>query len=471
MKHEDVLKQILLAASREELFTFVDRAFHTLNPGQSFVPALYVRALCRQLERVESGEVTRLAIALPPRHLKSQVASVCFPAWALGRDPCRRIIGASYESSLAETFSKQCREVMLSAWYQEAFPRARLHPQMQTKAELGTTRHGYRLATSVGGPLTGKGGDILIIDDPLKADEAPSEANRRAVHHWYRGTLSSRLDNPKEGAIILVAQRLHVDDLFGHVVDPETWEVLELPAIARKSENIDVGAPVPWDREPGEILDPERVGEVELARIETELGSYLFQAQYQQNPQMPEGNLIKLEWFRRYEIEDCPETFDRIVQSWDTASVPGEGNSYSVSTTWGFLGKRLYLLDVLRRQLNYPDLKKTIVWHQKHYGAELVILEYAQSGVSLFQDLRKDGCDWIDTLKPAGDKETRAVQQSAKIEQGRVYLPAAAPWLQAFEDELAQFPHGKHDDQVDSLTQVLRLIDAEHKPVVTATYF
>lgn len=306
----------------------------------------------------------------------------------------------------------------------------------------------------------------------MKADDAQSDTYRKGVHDWYSGTLSSRLDNPKEGAIILVAQRLHVDDLIGHVVDSAHWEVLELPAIARKRQFIDIGAEIPWEREPGEFLDGDRMGQEELDRMRFELGSYFFEAQYQQDPQTPDGNLIKMQWFNRYsdaerpKLKDC----DRVVQSWDTASVPGEGNSYSVCTTWGVLGERLYLLDVFRMQLDYPALRKAVIQQREKYGAETVVVEDAQSGVSLFQDLRSEEHFWIKKIKPEGDKETRAAHQSAKIEQGWIYLPEAADWLEDYEKELAQFPHAKHDDQIDSTTQFLRLLDVEKKPEITVTY-
>lgn len=460
MQADDALRALL----QERLFAFTQRSFYTLNPGQTFQAEYHIRALCHQLERVANGEVKRLAVAMPPRHLKSHVGSIAFPAWLLGRKPETRIVGASYETGLARTFSLQCRQLMQQPWFRDAFPKTRLSPDRNTADEIRTTRNGYRLATSVGGPLTGKGGDVLIIDDPMKAGEANSDANRQAVKEWYRSTVSSRLDRPKDGAIVLIAQRLHIDDLFGAVTDEEGWEILDLPAIAVQDEEIALTDRASWTRVAGEVLDPERVGRAELDQIKRELGSALFEAQYQQRPAMPEGNLIQLDWFGTYDAAPADHEVELIVQSWDTASVPGEGNDYSVGTTWGIRGRCFYLLDVIRERLNYPDLRARVLQAQRDHDADCVIVEQAGTGISLFQDLRRDGHDWIRTLKPVGDKESRAAHQSAKIERGMVLLPAEAAWRQTFEDEVAVFPHGKHDDQVDSMVQFLRATDARKPP-------
>jgi len=275
----------------------------------------------------------------------------------------------------------------------------------------------------------------------------------------------SRLDNPKRDAIVLVSQRLHTEDLIGLAIEQDGWCVLELPATAIETQEIEIGDGIIWTREPGEILQPTRVGEAELAQLRRDLGSANFEAHYQQRPVPPGGNLIKLAWFKRYDEASPLTQYEAIVQSWDTAMVPGEGNDYSVCTTWGILGKRLYLLDVFREQLNYPDLRRAVVRLKKEFQATMVIVENAGSGISLYQDLQGTRPEWIFNLNPEGDKASRLAQQSAKIEAGMVYLPKNAPWLSPFESEHAAFPNGKHDDQVDSLTQFLRTLDYRPRPL------
>ena len=338
-------------------------------------------------------------------------------------------------------------------------------PKRTTLEEIRTTRHGYRIATSVGGALTGKGGNILIIDDPMKAADAYSESARQAVREWFQTTLLSRLDNPKTDAIIIVSQRLHVDDLIGLAKEQGGWTVLELPAIAIEKQEIPIYDGKLWVRQPGDILQPARVGEAELKQLRRDMGSAAFEAQYQQRPVPAEGNLVKIEWFQRYDDPPPRSAFEAIVQSWDTAMVPGEGNDYSVCLTWGILGPRLYLLDVYRDQVNYPDLRKAVVMLQRKFKAVMVIVEQAGSGISIFQDLKADRADWIFHAPVKGDKAVRLAQQSAKIEAGHVYLPKKAPWLSTFENEIAAFPNGKHDDQVDSLTQFLRALDFRKGPL------
>jgi len=442
-----------------QLAPFVDRAFRALNPGQAFLWGDHIRAMTQALEAVERGDLRRLIITLPPRHLKSHTVSVAFPAWVLGRDPRRRIVAASYAQDLAQVFSRQTRGLMQQPWYRRAFPDTRLAAHT-TQDALSTTRHGLRLATSVGGTLTGKGGDLILVDDPMKAADAHSETARRAVREWWQGTLSSRLDNPRPGAMIVVAQRLHPDDLVGFLLEHSDFAHLDLPAIAETVQRLPIGHGLDFVRQPGDLLHPERLDHAELDRLKRELGTLAFEAQYQQRPAPAEGHLVKRRWFPRFDLDAVrPGDFDLIVQSWDTAEVPGETNDYSVCTTWGLVDDTAYLLDVLRERLGYPDLRRRVIARQRAHQAHGVIIEGAANGRALFQDLRREGHLWVRTLNPEGDKISRLARQSAKIEQGRVLLPTEADWLAAYEDELTGFPNTKYDDQVDSTTQLLRALD------------
>ncbi|MEQ9639618.1 MAG: phage terminase large subunit [Alphaproteobacteria bacterium] len=462
---------VLDELSSRSLAAFTERTFLPLNPGQTFQPGHHLRVLAYHLELVREGKIQRLAIAMPPRHSKSVCASVAFPAWLLGHDPSTRIICASYAADLSHSFSLQTRKIMEQPWYRHLFPRTRLDPRRTSQEEMRTTQHGFRIATSVGGPLTGKGGSIIIVDDPIKAADAHFESARRGVREWYQSTLLSRLDNPKRDAIVVVGQRLHPDDLHGLLIEQEDWVFLDLPAIATETRTYRIGPEHEWEREVGHILQPDRVGRAELERLRRELGTAAFEAQYQQRPVPPEGNLVKLEWFQRYDEPPHFDCFEAIVQSWDTALIPGEGNDYSVCTTWGLLGTRIYLLDVFREQLNYPDLRRTVLRMRKEVAAELVIVEKAGSGVSLYQELHGQGHNWIRTLTPRGDKAGRLAQQSAKIEAGLLWLPRNAKWLGTFESELAAFPHGSNDDQVDSLSQFLLALDYQPTEIRSVAYY
>ncbi len=451
-------RRALNALLANSLMAFAERALATFQT-EPLVFGLHLYAIAYALERVERGEIRRLAIAAPPRSLKSFLASAAFPAWVLGRNPRRRIVTASYSLDLAHSFALQTLRIVKEPWFHNVFPGVWLDPQRASVDEMRTLQGGYRITTSVGGTLTGKGGNIFIIDDPLKAGEADSEAARAAAREWFKTTVASRLDNPAKDAIVLVQQRLHVDDLFGLVQELGGWTLLELPAIWTKSEVIPIEDSLEWLPKPGNLLEPDRIGEDDLARLKKEMGTANFQAQYQQQPESPAGNLVKMEWFGRYDQAPSPDAFEAIVQSWDTAMVPGEGNDYSVCTTWGILGMRLYLLHVFRAQLNYPDLHKELNALRDRYAAVFVVVEKMGSGVSLCQDLRQGGAQWIAPLGPEGGKISRLPHESAKIEAGMVLLPKNAPWLKAFEAEVAQFPHGRHDDQVDSMSQFLRALD------------
>jgi predicted phage terminase large subunit-like protein len=326
--------------------------------------------------------------------------------------------------------------------------------------EIVTTRNGGRLSTSVEGTLTGRGGDVIIIDDPIKPDATMSEAERVAVNEWYRRTLYSRLNSKRDGRIVIVMQRLHEDDLVGSLLEeePEQWDVLRIPATASEPMTYRIGdAPDDvYHRAIGEVIDPRREDAAELERIQHRLGSINFTAQYQQEPQPFEGNMVKREWFRTCENPPDRNQLDGIVQSWDTANAAGELNDYSVCTTWGVSGEAYYLLDVFREKLDYPSLRSKAIELAHRYYADVIVVELAGSGQSLRQDLHESVAAFSTGITPRGDKEMRLAAQSALIEQGRVYLPAQAVWLDEFVKEVLVFPGGRHDDQVDSLALFLK---------------
>lgn len=456
---------------RNDLTTFIARTFAHLDPQTPYAHNWHIDLLADRLAQVYQGKLTRLIITVPPRSLKSICASVAFPAWALGKDPSKRIICASYGHELASKLARDTAAIMSSDWYQRAFA-TRLASQRTAAADFETTQRGGRMATSVGGVLTGRGGDIIIIDDPVKPDEALSDAQRQAANDWFDNTLYTRLNDKRTGAIVIIMQRLHLDDLVGHVLEKgEDWEVINLPAIAQENETWEyatVWGETQYLRREGELLHPQREPQEVLDGLRSALGEYAFSAQYLQAPVPLGGGIVKADWLAYY--EKAPETFDTIVQSWDTANKESELADYSVCTTWGVKGKQLYLLDVLRRRMAYPDLKRAVVAQAERWGARAVLIEDKASGIQLVQELRET-LSRVKGIKCEGDKLMRMLAQTPEIENGNVLLPMQAPWLPDYIQELTTFPKGKYDDQVDSTAQAIKWITGEgREPAIIQFY-
>lgn len=454
------IHRVTLALARENFEFFATMAYRLLH-DEPYLHNWHVAAIAHQLMRLTHGDIRRLLITMPPRTLKSFLTSVCWPAWLLGRDPGEKIIVASYAQPLSNEFAFQMRRLMESAWYGQVFPHARIDRHKAALEEIKTTRGGYRLSTSVGGALTGRGGNIIIIDDPIKAADAHSEQIRQSVEAWYSGTVTSRFNNPRHGKIVVVAQRLHMNDLPGMLAATRQWHHLNLPLIAPREERVEVDAKRDWVRQAGEVLHPARFSKSAIANLKAAMSKDDFEAQYNQRPLPLGGAVFKLEWLKRFDQRPYPHHIQGIFQSWDTAYETSGQNDFSVCSTWALCDKKFYLLDVFRARLAFPDLEQAVHKLRNRWKADLVLVEAAGSGISLFQNIsRVPGTYWIKTVKPIGSKQDRASMQSSKFARGMVYVPADAPWLRAFEDELASFPQGKHDDQVDSVVQFLAAVDS-----------
>lgn len=445
----------LNALLRQDLSSFIHKAFMTVASGEEYLPNWHIEAIAYHLECCFRGDMKRLIITMPPRYLKSISASVAFPAWVLGHDPSRKIICASYAQSLAEKLSLDTRTIMESDWYRPCFPAAWLDNKKNTQAEFTTSKQGFRLATSVGGSLTGRGGNLIIIDDPHKADEVNSDTKREAVITWFRNTLLSRLDNKQKDVIIVIQQRLHENDLAGYLLETGQWTHLNLAAIAEQDENILIGDNHYHLRKQGDVLHPERESLELLEQMKSTMGSQNFAAQYQQRPTPAGGDIVKLEWFKTYDKKPQQRSGDHIVQSWDTACKAGELNDWSVCTTWLIQDNRFYLLDVVRERLEYPALRSRIVASAEQWQTDIVLIEAMNAGLSLIQELRANTSLNIVPITPKDDKATRMMAESPAIESGRVLIPSEAVWLADFQHEMVHFPNSKHDDQVDSLSQFL----------------
>ncbi len=454
---ENLTRAEYLALLRQDFGTFAARCFHDLNPQAALATSWHLEVIAAKLTAVREGKIGRLIVNLPPRHLKSLMASVAFPAWCLGHDPSAQILCVSYAQELSDKLARDCRSIMTSAWYRGIFP-TRLAAHRQAVQEFITTAQGYRLATSNGGVLTGRGADIILIDDPLKPEEALSDAQRQAANDWFDHTLYSRINDKRRGAIVIIMQRLHEDDLVGHVLAQEPWEVVRFPAIAETDEVHEIETiwgPRCFTRRQGEALHPEREPLETLERIRRTVGEYNFAGQYQQTPAPLGGGMVKAEWFKRFAANQRSESFERIVQSWDTANKATELSDFSVCTTWGLKGKDFYLLNVLRKRLEYPALKRAVREQQSLFNANVVLIEDKASGTQLIQELIADGFHRVTRYKPECDKIMRLHAQTAVIENGFVYIPETAPWLAEYLHEMTVFPKGKHDDQVDSTAQFL----------------
>ena len=445
---------------RASLSPFIKKTFETVDPGTAYKHNWHIDCIAEYLEACVKRQIKRLIINIAPRHLKSICTSVALPAWAIGNDPSEQIMAASYSASLAIKHSVDCRLVMQSPWYKQTFPGVDLVADMNMKSEFVTTKRGHRVAVGVGGSATGKGGNILLVDDPVDPLQALSDEKRETCNTWFDQTYSTRFNDEKEGVMIVIMQRLHQNDLVGHILggeDAENWEHL----------NIQQEPPTPivysfgnfrYEREAEELIHPERMGKAENDKKKKAIGSYAYAGQYQQEPSPLSGGLIDIKWFRRYSV--LPNKFKCIVQSWDTAGKEKDINDPSVCTTWGVTEDSYYLIDAFRDRLIYPDLKKAVVGRFLKYAPSVVLIEDKSSGESLIQDIRdgdlKEYKIPVKPIMPTTDKVTRMSVESPVIEAGYVYLPKQAGWLPDFELELRNFPNSATKDQVDSVSQFLK---------------
>jgi len=450
------------AVYRTNFGAFCYRAFEALNPGQPLIANWHIDAICCAVQESVTGTARkRLVVNLPPRSLKSFILSVALPAWLLGREPSTRIICASYSDELAAKFSRDCRALMETQFYKRIFPATRLNPKKTSEREFETTKRGFRLATSVGGTLTGRGGGVLIVDDPIKANDADSDVARRAAIDWFRNTALSRLDNPAESVVIIAMQRLHVDDLAGILIE-DGWPKLVIPAICVEATDYRIGEGEVHHCQEGELLQPARVSLAALEELKREVGSRVFAAQYQQNPTPPDGNMVKADWLGRYDVAPDRQRFQRVVLSCDPAGKAGIQNDYTAITVVGVQKHTLYLLDVSRGHWTVIEMRERIIHLAGQWHADLVIIEDTSSGMGLIQLLREQTRLSVVGRNPDADKVTRMSRQQGRFEAGRVLLPNEAPWLADFENELLAFPSGRYDDQVDALLLFLEWF-AQHE--------
>lgn len=467
-------KEILNAILRTDFKSFVIKVFNDVSAGSEYLDNWHVDVICDELMNMLENKNNRLIINVPPRYLKSIICSVALPAFLLGHNPTANIICVSYSDDLATKFANDCRNIMTSEWYHDLFPLTRISHSQKSVTDFRTTHGGGRLATSIGGMLTGRGADWIIIDDPLKPMDAMSDLQRDKVNDWFGSTLYSRLNDKAMGKILLIMQRLHQSDLTGYLLESNSrFKHIKLPIMAESDEKWEIANRISGglrvvNRNNGELLHGAREDMDVIADLRTSLGEFAFAGQYQQRPSPIEGGLIKKGWISYW--NELPEKFGRIVLSWDTAAKTGLKNAYSACVILGIDHKNnVYILDVYRERLEFPELVKKIEqMHMEQYDKYnepgrynthvSTLIEEASSGIQAIQQLKpivRRG-DGIIAIKPSTDKISRLTGISSLIENGRVLFPAkAGPWWPDFEKELLTFPASTFKDQCDALSQAI----------------
>jgi predicted phage terminase large subunit-like protein len=432
--------------------------------------------LAKHLMKVESGEITRLMVFMPPRHGKTFLASELFPSWYMGRNPKNYIIYATYSFDRAGDVGRKVRDHFIDPVFYKIFPHSAANPDTKSANKLITNQGGVYYALGVGGAVVGRGAHCLIIDDPIKSrEEADSETARAKLETWFKGVAYTRL-MPGKSSIIVILTRWHYGDLAGWLLDNEQefgqkWTVLSLPAIAETEDDL-IG------REIGEPLWPDAYPLENLEQIKMQIGTREWNAQYQQQPLTDDSGMVNLNWFKRYDfgqwlpievawkmgardnLPTIPFGIKEFVISWDTAFKEKELNDPSAATVWGISPTDVYLVDVINKRLGYPALRRTAIdLYEKvlRFGKPVrVLIEDRASGQSLLQDLRNSTRIPLIAINPDANKQIRMDSASPMIEAGRVWIPDRCQWLVNYETQIARFPLWREDDLVDSTSQFLR---------------
>ena len=444
VEEHEILKE--REEARGSFMTFVKKVW------PHFIEGAHHKRMANAFERVARGECKRLIINMPPRHTKSEFASYLLPAWFLGNFPEKKIIQTSHTAELAVGFGRKVRNLVDSDVFSETFPGVGLQADSKAAGRWNTNQRGDYFAIGVGGAVTGKGADILIIDDPHSEQEAALAATSPEiydkVYEWYTSGPRQRLQ--PGGSIVIVMTRWSQRDLTGQVLKAdaqrggEGWEVIEFPAILPS----------------GKPLWPSFWSLAELEALREELPNAKWQAQYQQNPVGNESAIIKRDWWQWWE-EDNPPECEYILQAWDTAFEKNNRADYSAGTTWGVFThhkdnqKYLILLNTYKKRVEFPELKRDVLREYNEYEPDTLIVEKKASGAPLIYDLRAMGIPVSEYTPSKGqDKFARLNSVSDIIASGKVWIPRTR-WAEELVDEIASFPSGEHDDLVDSTTLAL----------------
>lgn len=459
---------------------FVEAAWDVIEPGVEFLSGPPIEVICQHLQACGDGRIRKLLVNIPPRCSKSSLISVLFPAWLWTRDPAQKILSASYAEKLAIRDSTQSRRLIESDWYRERWPGIVLSDDENLKTSYLNTAMGRRQICSVGGAVTGLGGDFLILDDPHRVDQGESSPVREGAVTWFRESFYNRTNN-KNVCRIVIMQRVHYKDVSAYIVEKGGWDHLNLPMEYEgvRSAPTSLG----WEdprTEHGEILWPERFSREEIIDLKASMGEYGTAGQLQQRPAPRGGAMFKRAWLRFwYDAEqgipepvlhqtgegewvaaeqrrlDVTSEHDAL-QSWDLAFKGGPDNDYVVGQVWARKGADCYLLDQERGQYDFPATKAAIRRLHSRHPTTITLVEEKANGAAVISDLKGEVAGLIAVL-PQGGKESRAASASGTFEGGNVWLPHPDqyPWVLGYIEELCQFPKGAHDDQVDATTQAL----------------
>ena len=415
-----------------------------------FISGRHHRIIAEKLERVARGELKRLIINMAPRHTKSEFASFLFPAWMMGKNPAMKIIQATHTTELAVNFGRKTKNLIDSDDFKTVFPEVKLAADSKASGRWDTSRGGMYYAVGVGSNLAGRGGDLVIIDDPHSEQTAMSSSGFEDAWDWYTGGPRQRLQ--PGGSIVLVQTRWSEKDMTGQLMRAmakddlaDQWEVVELPAI------FEDGTPC-W---------PEFWGLEDLTAVRASIPPSKWNAQYQQRPTGEENAIIKREWWKRWEKESVPQ-LEYVIQSYDTAFSKRETADYSAITTWGVFypneggsGPNLILLDSKKGRWDFPELKGIALEEYEFWDPDTVIVEAKASGMPLTHELRNMGIPVVNFTPSRGnDKVTRVHSVSPLFEAGMVWAPDTT-FADEMIEEVAAFPNGEYDDLVDSMTQAL----------------
>jgi phage terminase large subunit-like protein len=465
---------------RRSLHAFVRAAWHIVEPETVFVDNWHIGLICETLQAVTRLEIHNLIINIPPRHMKSLLVSVFWPAWSWTQAPALRWLTGSYAAPLAVRDALKSRRILQSAWYQQRYGHVfKLCGDQNMKNRYENDRSGYRLAFSFNGAVTGEGADILVVDDPLKVQDAGSDNMRARVNEIYDGTLSTRANDARSTRRVIIMQRLHEDDLTGHLLEKmgapgaAHYELVCLPTQYEGQRYFStIGRPDPRTT-PGELLWPARFGEKENAAAQADLGERGYAGQHAQRPAPAGGAIYQAEWWRGKNRYTCDSS--GVVArwlSWDTAFKDSQQNDASALTVWELLADfRLTLRSAWWGRLQFPQLAQAIEAQALRWMADGklrgIIIEDKASGISALQTLEQSAQAPIAALLVAfqpgqASKEGRARQASLWCERGRVLLPNPGddvPWLLDFEDLLYKFPAARLKDPVDSMSQAILYLE------------
>jgi predicted phage terminase large subunit-like protein len=455
------------AAYKTDLSLFIARTFSIVSPSVEYIPNWHIDLIAEYLTACQRGEIKRLIINIPPRMLKSISVSIAFPAWLLGHNPSDQIMVASYSQALSSKHHMDCRLVMQSEWYRGLFPDTVLADDMNTQKKFVTSKRGHRIASSVGGTITGEGANFLIVDDPLSAQEGQSETFRNRCNDWFDQTYVTRLNDKKTGCIIIIMQRLHQNDLVGYLLDKGGWEHLCLPVQFSKASTYTKGSIVK-NVEIDDYLHPARIGQNEIAKIKAEMGSYAYAGQMLQSPNPLGGGEFLSAWLNYYETISIKTLNIYILV--DPANSKRKKSDYTALWVIGVGGdKNIYIIDIVRTKIHLKEREDMLFeMHMKYKPKEVLYQQYGMEGDIQHYRTAMEDRNYRFHITPVTNplnKQDRIRRLVPIFYENRIWFPRRmykSDWenkpidiVDVFiHQEYLTFPVGLHDDMLDSLCMI-----------------